>query len=100
MVRHRCTGCKEDVGQYGVRHKYAGGVFCEQCMRSFGIHRGRIRGFWGRLWDKIVDIIPIFHPAPARVEQKRREEKIRVHNKVMAARARTIPADPQSISAR
>lgn len=98
MANRRCTGCKEDVGRYGIRHKYAGGVFCEPCMRLFGMLHGLIRGFFGRLWDRIVDFIPFFRPeTPSRKDEKRREEKIRVHNKVMAARALTIPANPQTV---
>lgn len=67
-------------------------------MRSFNAPRGR-RGFWGRLWDSIVDFIPsFFRPeTPSQKDEKRREEKIRVHNRVMAARALTIPANPQTV---
>lgn len=98
----RCTGCKQDVGEYGIRHKYAGGVFCEDCMRSLGIHRGGIQGFWGRAWNWIADLATsIFRPeTPSRIEKRRREEKIQVHAQVMKARALRIPTDPQSVSAR
>lgn len=99
MANRRCTGCKQDVGRYGIRHKYAGGVFCEQCMRSFGILHGWVRGFFGRLWDGITEFATsFFRPeTPSRRDEKRREAKIRVHNRVMAARALTIPANPQTV---
>lgn len=98
MAHKRCTGCKEEVGRFGIRHKYAGGVFCEQCMRSMGIRRGRTRGFFGTLWDKIVDFTSsIFRPeAPARLERKRREAKIQAHYQAMKFRALSIPPDAAS----
>ena len=97
MVHKRCTGCKEEVGRFGIRHKYAGGVFCEQCMRTMGLRHGRIRGFWGRLWDRIVDYThSIFRPeAPERLERKRREAKIQAHYQAMKVRALSIPPNPQ-----
>jgi len=99
MAHRRCTGCKEEQGRYGIRHKYAGGVFCVPCMRSLGILHGLIRGFFGRLWDGITEFATSFlrPDTQGRRDEKRREEKIRVHNKVMAARALTIPANPQTV---
>ena len=98
MAHKRCTGCKEEVGRFGIRHKYAGGVFCEQCMRAMGIRRGRVRGFWGRIWDWATDLASsIFHPeAPERLERKRREAKIQAHYQAMKVRALSIPPNPAS----
>ena len=98
MAHKRCTGCKEEVGRFGIRHKYAGGVFCEQCMRAMGIGRGRVRGFFGRLWGRIVDFTSsIFRPESLkRLERKRREAKIQAHYQAMKVRALSIPPNPAS----
>lgn len=86
MAHHRCTRCKEEVG---IRHKYAGGLFCEPCMRAVGAWHGR--GFWGRLWDRFTDLISApFKPKMTSVAQ---DKAIKVAYNVMKAKARDIPPD-------
>lgn len=102
MSHRRCTGCKEEVGRYGIRHKRYGGLFCEPCMKSLGLLHGRIRGFLSNVWSWMGDVVGFFirSEIPSwKRDEKRRQEKIRVYDRVMAARALTIPGDPQSVSA-
>ncbi len=68
MANRRCTGCKQDVGSYGIRHRVT-----DFATSFFGTE------------------------TPSRRDEKRRAEKIRAHYKVMAARALTIPANPQTV---
>lgn len=97
MTQHRCSRCKDDVGEFGIRHKYASGLFCEPCLRELGVHGYGARSFWSGLWDAVVyavkPITAIFKPKPARVERVRR-----VAYNVMKSKALNIPPDGQSMS--
>ena len=92
MVRHRCTRCKEDVGENGIRHKYAGGLFCEPCMRAVGAWQGR--GFWGRLWDSFRNFVA----APFLPKPLVKESATKVAYSVMKAKARDIPRDARTVN--
>lgn len=95
MVRHRCTGCKEDVGELGIRHKYAGGLFCEPCLRELGVRGGRVvvHGFWGGLFDLFRDIISgavaVFSSVRPRLVEK--DRAVKVAYSVMKNKARDMP---------
>ncbi len=95
MVQHRCTRCKGDVGEYGTRHKYAGGLFCEPCIRA--LHQGsRIAGggFFGIL-SFVYDALKLIHRVIFRPKTKTVpfNVKSRVAYNVMKASARDIPRD-------
>lgn len=97
MVHHRCTRCKEDVGEYGTRHKYAQGLFCEKCLRAlrggFTTNIGGWFGFAGRIWHRLVEFVT--KPFTHRITVKLEKEATRVTYNVMKARARSIPHNPQ-----
>jgi len=94
MVRHRCTRCKEDVEKYGIRHKYAGGLFCEDCLRILGVRGSIIRGFWERLWERIKEFVAVpFKPKPVT-----KDTATRVAYSVMKSKAMGIPPDARTIN--
>ena len=101
MVRHRCTRCKEDVGEHGIRHKYASGLFCEKCLRELrggvvaGFSFGDIWGFVSRTWRRIVDFItkPYTHTSRIKLENKARK----VAFNTIKAKARDIPPDARTL---
>ncbi len=96
MVHHRCTGCKQEVER---RHKFAGGVFCEPCIRASmstvsqcsAIHIG----FWERLWARVSDFIA----APFRLQLKRikKAKTMQVGFSTMKAKALRIPINPSAM---
>ena len=99
MVRHRCTRCKEDVGQYGIRHKYAGGLFCEDCLRELGRSPRRgflsgVFGFFRDIWDFVTDIAR--SPFQLRQERKLTSNRMKVQANVMKMKALNIPPNPSS----
>ena len=60
MVRHRCTRCKKDVGQYGTRHKWKGGVYCDRCLMvitGVRVGGGGLGGFFSGLLFRLIDLI-------------------------------------------
>ncbi len=86
MAHHRCTRCKQESYP---RHKYAGGLFCEDCLKELG--RGRRRWYSG--FTSIFSRIWEFITAPFRPNtlerQKQKEEKANYHRmKQMESRAR------------
>lgn len=89
MAHHRCTRCKQESV---IRHKHAGGLFCEPCMRAVGAWQGR--GFWGRLWDRFTDLVV----APFKPKPLVKESATKVTYSVMKAKARNIPRDARTIS--
>ncbi len=97
MTHHRCSRCKEDVGEFGIRHKYASGLFCEPCLRELRVLGYSKGGFWGFFKDLVSwvaqPITAIFKPKPAKVERARQ-----VAYKVMQSKALNIPPDGQSMS--
>ena len=102
MVRHRCTRCKEDVGEYGIRHKYAGGLFCEPCLRELRQGRrivstgGFFGGFFSRLWSRLTGLLSI--PFRPRAKTVSFDAATKVAYKTMKAKARDIPPDPRGAS--
>ena len=95
MVQHRCSRCKEDVGEGGIRHKYAGGLICEPCMRSLGMLGGGVRSFWSGLWSSFWDLVTdavfgVFHPRTRRVAF---DKEVRVAYSVQKDRVRDMPPD-------
>ncbi len=99
MVQHRCSRCKEDVGEDGIRHKYAQGLLCEPCLESLRVRGGivhTIGGFWSRLWDIVTDLVTtLFKP---KAETKSRDSAIKVAYSVMKNKARDIPVDARTMT--
>ncbi len=99
MAQHRCTRCKQDVGQYGIRHKYVGGLFCESCLRELrqGSRVIRNEGFFGfvsSIWDTLKRIHQVvFRPKTKTVSFS---ETSRVAYKTMNLKARNIPHDARA----
>jgi len=97
MVRHRCSRCKEDVGEDGIRHKYGGGLFCEPCLRSLVYTPGRhvaARGFFWSIWDKIARAArSVFKPTA--VAENR---AVKVAYSIIENKARIIPRNAQALS--
>ena len=102
MVQHRCTRCKEDVGEYGIRHKYAQGLFCEKCLRELhggfvgGFSFGDIFGFVGDVWRRIAEFVtkPFTHRKTVKLEK----EATRVTYNAMKVKARDILRDARIVS--
>lgn len=102
MVQHRCTRCKEDVGEFGTRHKYAQGLFCEPCLKALRVRGGIVRkgggflgGFWSRLWDIVADLVTA--PFKSELATKSRDRTMRVAYNVIKNKARDIPADARTM---
>lgn len=100
MVQHRCTRCKEDVGEHGTRHKYAQGLFCEKCLREL---RGGIRvnlggwfGFAGRIWRSVAEWVS--RPFTHRLTVKLEKEARKTDYNVMKVKARDILRDARIVS--
>lgn len=98
MVHHRCTGCKRESYP---RHKYGGGVFCDDCMSSIASHSyikapSRRRSWLGSLWDKIVDHARSFFRPLAPKPESSIESASYARLKSMEARARRIPSNPEA----
>jgi len=106
MVQHRCTRCKEDVGEYGIRHKYAQGLFCEKCLRAlrgglriipsglFGF--GDMLSFVGRTLRLLREFIT--RPFTHRITVKLEKEARRVDYNTMKVKARDILRDARIVS--
>jgi hypothetical protein len=109
MATHRCTRCKVDQGKSGRRHKYKGGVYCDPCYREIGAspHRSFFfrsagapgsRGFFGRIWDKLVvaarSVRAIF--AQRKTSNEKEKAKTAVAYSTMNQRARSIPRNPSA----
>lgn len=95
-----CTGCKQDVGRHGIRHKYAGGVFCVRCLRGLGVGPRRggffsgLFGFFHDVWDFVTDIVQ--SPFQLKQQRKMTSDKMKVQATVMKAKAMNIPPNPMS----
>ena len=101
MTRHRCTRCKEDVGEFGIRHKHAQGLFCEPCLRELRykggtVTRGGFFGFIGSFWDSIK--VFIGRTFQHRTVVKLEEQVIKTAFHTMKARAREIPRDARTLN--
>lgn len=94
MTHHRCTRCKQESYP---RHKYYGGVFCDDCINEIrGRHFGKKRNVFWRLWDKLCDWVDrTFRPQSETLGRAREERRIHTQLKVMEARARKMPRNPQ-----
>ena len=97
MQHRRCTRCKQEVGQYGVRHKWMGGVYCEQCIKiARGFGSGR-RNWFGRAFNWVSRIVKrVLHvKTPAQKKAIKTEEKASYKRmKDTQMKARSIPHDP------
>lgn len=106
MVQHRCTRCKEDVGEFGIRHKYAQGLFCEKCLRAL---RGGFRiiphglfdfggmfSFVSRALRRLVGYAT--KPFTHRITVKLEKEARRVDYNTMKVKARDILRDARTIN--
>jgi len=92
MAHHRCTRCKEEVG---IRHKYAGGLFCEPCMRAVGAMSGRgIRGFFSDIWRRVRSFVS----APFKPKPPVKDVAVKVAYSVMKARTRDILPDARTMN--
>lgn len=96
MAHHRCTRCKEEVG---IRHKFAQGLFCEDCLRELGLgpRRGVLSGVFGffrDIWDFVTDIAR--SPFQLRQERKITVSRMKVQANVMKMKALNIPPNPTS----
>jgi len=100
MTHHRCTRCKEDVGEYGIRHKYAQGLFCEKCLHELrpGVHVsfGGWFGFASKIWRGIVEFVT--KPFTHRITVKLEKEARRVDYNTMKVKARDILRDARIVS--
>ena len=95
MAHHRCTRCKQESYP---RHKYQGGVYCDDCMRWIKGYRytGRGRSWIGSIWDRVTDFFGgIFHPESPKHLDRDKERASHARLKAMEAKARNIPYDPQ-----
>lgn len=91
-----CTGCKEDVGRYGIRHKRWGGLFCETCIRGgFGYTvRRSVFGWFGSIWDRIIDLVDWVSAPFTRTHKVALKDKavaVKVAHNVAMVKARDIP---------
>ncbi len=106
MAQHRCTRCKEDVGEYGTRHKFAQGLFCEKCLRAL---RGGFRiipsgwlGF-GDIFSFVSRTLRRFgewatRPFTHTISVKLEKEARRVDYQTMKVKARDILRDARTVS--
>jgi len=106
MVQHRCTRCKEDVGEYGTRHKFAQGLFCEKCLRALRggfrlipsgwIGFGDMFSFVGKALRWLVSRAtrPFTHTLTVKLENEAR--KVDYHT--MKVKARDILRDARIVS--
>lgn len=96
MTHHRCTRCKQEVG---IRHKFASGLFCEDCMRELRGVNVRLRGFWGNIWYAVRAVVSMvvspFKPKP-KLEKKAVAAKVAYNT--MRAKALKIPMNPAAMS--
>lgn len=94
MAHHRCTRCKEESYP---RHKWQGGVYCDDCIRRIrGSIPGR-RGWLGSLWGKLVDLVErVFQPESPRVISRQRERAEHARFKARQMMALSIPPNPWS----
>ena len=96
MTHHRCTRCKQESYP---RHKYYGGVYCDDCIHlvQHGAYSGqKSRGWLGSLWDKVVDFATsIFRPRPLKQLVKAQERASYARLKALEFKARSIPPNPQ-----
>lgn len=98
MAHHRCTRCKQESE---TRHKYAGGLFCESCLKSLGVrgfggfsHRGfSLRGMFGSLWDKIKYWAKSPFQSNQKAELRQAAVRFNVRYQVMRSRMLRIPAN-------
>ena len=96
MAHKRCTGCKEEVGEFGIRHKYHGGLFCERCMRSFcGVVRAKTTGrhILSNIWTTLKSLWHhVFDPRRFNLKTRKADTK---HYSALAhareIRERSIP---------
>ena len=97
MNHHRCTRCKRESYP---RHKYRGGVFCEDCMIEIGA-KVRRRGFFGRIWDSVTDVAcSLFGAERSKAAEARAvERQVRARYRHIQKVARSIPRDPQAETA-
>ena len=98
MATHKCTRCKEDVGEFGIRHKYAQGLFCEKCLRELrgGVSGGILGGLWygmRRMITELVDWITAPFTRTHKVALRDKETGVKVAYSVAMNRARNIPID-------
>jgi len=101
MVHHRCTRCKQESYP---RHKWHGGVFCDDCIRwirGFRPHMAVQHSWLRRLWARIADFASVVVQQKrvkrvsliqAKVENRARQSQY----KAVQSRARDIPASAQS----
>lgn len=96
MTHHRCTGCKQESNP---RHKWMGGVYCDTCIRGIRGYRPDSvrRGLFAGIWDMVTGFIDrvFYHKHTVKLEAREVEKKIHTQMKVMQARARDIPPNPQ-----
>jgi len=95
MAHHRCTGCKQESHP---RHKWQGGVYCDDCIREIRGFRPRPGASWfGSIWGRFTGFFGnILHPgAPPKHLAKDRERASHARLKALEAWARDIPFDPQ-----
>lgn len=98
MAHHRCTGCKRESYP---RHKWKGGVYCDDCIRIIRGSGYQPRGFsfFSSIWGKIADLWDsVFRPGKLSLKRIKRANEREVHTrlKAMEVRARNIPYDPQA----
>ena len=94
MAHHRCTRCKQESYP---RHKYQGGVYCDECIRIVrgSGYRVRVQSWLGYVWGKVTGFFGrVLHPGTRRIDMDI-ERASHARLKAMEARARDIPSDPQ-----
>ncbi len=111
MSQHRCSGCKEDQGNY-PRHKHkSGGLLCPRCMRyqSHGGHRGgfgifsRARDWMSSIWDALREYVTGWFKPDSKKIVKAQARAMHHQQKTLEAKALSIPRDlsssvPQKLS--
>lgn len=97
MAHHRCTRCKRESYP---RHKHMGGVYCDDCIRWIrgNVGVGGRRGWFGSLWDRLMEFIATPFRGPQTEEDNRRAIDRVAHTRLksMEAKARSIPMNPAS----
>ena len=93
MAHHRCTRCKQESER---RHKFAGGLFCEDCLRELGRASSGRLGFWEGLWGwfKTLVVSP-FKPMP---KPDKKAVAAKVAYNAMRAKALKIPFNPVTLN--